>query len=154
MFILSFISSDLEFWSVNHTSTYENSELRVFLFLFLFDLRIFLLEDCQSLFHVFDDILKISWISDTQYHPSCNSKFLFHVGADNLNLLFLYDLFIFFHVCLMLRFDKATYLSLLFMSIVSKRLSDRLWGADLLNFIELIILLYTVLLISFTRYEE
>ena len=154
MFILSFISSDLEFWSVNHTSTYENSELRVFLFLFLFDLRIFLLEDCQSLFHVFDDILKISWISDTQYHPSCNSKFLFHVGADNLNLLFLYDLFIFFHICLMLRFDKAKYLLLLFMSIVSKRLSDRLWGADLLNFIELIILLYTVLLISFTRYEE
>ena len=154
MFILSFISSNLEFWSVNHASTYENSELRVFLFLFLFDLRIFLLEDCQSLFHVFDDILKISWISDTQYHPLCNSNFLFHVGADNLNLLFLYDLFIFFHVCLMLRFDKAKYLSLLFMSIVSKRLSDRLWGADLLNFIELIILLYTVLLISFTPYEE
>ena len=30
MFILSFISSGLEFWSVNHTSIYENSELNVF----------------------------------------------------------------------------------------------------------------------------
>ena len=30
MFILSSISSSLEFWSVNHTSKYENSELKVF----------------------------------------------------------------------------------------------------------------------------
>ena len=30
MFILSSISSYLEFWSVNHTSIYENSELNVF----------------------------------------------------------------------------------------------------------------------------
>ena len=30
MFILSSISSNLEFWSVNYTSTYENSELKVF----------------------------------------------------------------------------------------------------------------------------
>ena len=30
MFILSFISSNLEFWSVSHTSVYENSELNVF----------------------------------------------------------------------------------------------------------------------------
>ena len=30
MFILSSISSGLEFWSVNHTSIYENSELKVF----------------------------------------------------------------------------------------------------------------------------
>ena len=30
MFILSSISSGLEFWSVNHTSIYENSELNVF----------------------------------------------------------------------------------------------------------------------------
>ena len=30
MFILSSISGDLEFWSVNHTSIYENSELKVF----------------------------------------------------------------------------------------------------------------------------
>ena len=29
MFILSFISSDLKFWSVNHTSTNQNSELKV-----------------------------------------------------------------------------------------------------------------------------
>ena len=30
MFTLSFTSSSLEFWSVDHTSIYENSELRVF----------------------------------------------------------------------------------------------------------------------------
>ena len=30
MFILSSISSYLEFWSVNRTSIYENSELNVF----------------------------------------------------------------------------------------------------------------------------
>ena len=29
-FILSSISSGLEYWSVNHTSIYENSELKVF----------------------------------------------------------------------------------------------------------------------------
>ena len=29
-FIISSISSVLEFWSVNHTSVYENSELNVF----------------------------------------------------------------------------------------------------------------------------
>ena len=30
MFILSSISNGLEFWSVNHTSIHENSELKVF----------------------------------------------------------------------------------------------------------------------------
>ena len=30
MFILSSISGSLEFWSVNNTSIYENSELKVF----------------------------------------------------------------------------------------------------------------------------
>ena len=30
MFALYSISSDFEFWSVNHTSKYENSELKVF----------------------------------------------------------------------------------------------------------------------------
>ena len=30
MFILSSISSALQFWSVNHNSTYENSESNVF----------------------------------------------------------------------------------------------------------------------------
>ena len=30
MFILSFNSSGLKFWSVNNTSIYENSELKVF----------------------------------------------------------------------------------------------------------------------------
>ena len=30
MFILSYISSSLDFWSVNHTFIYVNSELKVF----------------------------------------------------------------------------------------------------------------------------
>ena len=30
MFLLSSISRELEFWSVNHTSIYENYELEVF----------------------------------------------------------------------------------------------------------------------------
>ena len=30
MFVLSSISSSLEFWSVNYTSIYENSALKVF----------------------------------------------------------------------------------------------------------------------------
>ena len=30
MLVLSSISSGLEFWSANHTSIYENSELKVF----------------------------------------------------------------------------------------------------------------------------
>ena len=30
MFILFSISRDLEFWSVNHTSIYENSEFKIF----------------------------------------------------------------------------------------------------------------------------
>ena len=34
--------------------------------------------------------LKQFWISDTEYDPSGNSKLTFHVGADKLNLLFLY----------------------------------------------------------------
>ena len=29
LFILSFISAGLEFWSVNHTSIYENSDSKV-----------------------------------------------------------------------------------------------------------------------------
>ena len=34
-------------------------------------------------------------MSDVEYDPSGNSSF--HVGTDILNLLFLYDFFIFFH---------------------------------------------------------
>ena len=68
----------------------------------------------------------------------------------------------------MLRFDIATYLSLLFKFIFYERLSNSLWGSDVLtfpefmdiisipffNFIELIILLYTFLVISFAWYKE
>ena len=37
MFILSSVSRDLEFWSVNHNSIYENSELKVFKNINFFD---------------------------------------------------------------------------------------------------------------------
>ena len=41
-----------------------------------------------------------------------------------LHLLLLYDFFIFLHIQFMLRFEKATYLSLLFKSILSEILSN------------------------------
>ena len=37
-------------------------------------------------------------MSGTEYDPSGNSNSSFHVGADILNLLFLYEPFMFFHV--------------------------------------------------------
>ena len=68
----------------------------------------------------------------------------------------------------MLKFDKATYLSLLFKFIVSERLSNSLCASDVLlfseftnivailfyNFIEFIILLYAFLVIFFSFYKE
>ena len=41
---------------------------------------------------------KKSGTSDTDYDSSGNSNSSFHVGPGILNLLFLYDFFIFFHV--------------------------------------------------------
>ena len=35
-------------------------------------------------------------MSDTEYDPSDDSSLSFHVGADILNLLLLYELFMFF----------------------------------------------------------
>ena len=68
----------------------------------------------------------------------------------------------------MSRFGTATYLSLLFKFVLSDRFSNSLWESDVLlfsefinvvsilfyNFIELIISLYTFLVISFSRYKE
>ena len=67
----------------------------------------------------------------------------------------------------MLRFDTAKYLSFIFKSTFSERLSNSLLGSDVLflecinivsilfyNFTEFIILLYTFLVISFARYKE
>ena len=68
----------------------------------------------------------------------------------------------------MLRFDRATYLSLHFKLIQSERLSDSLRRSDILllsefittvsilfyNFIEFIVLFYTFLVISFSRYKK
>ena len=67
----------------------------------------------------------------------------------------------------MLRFDKATYLSLLFMFVLSARFSNSLWESDVLlisefinivsilfyDFIEFIILSYTFLVNFFARYS-
>ena len=41
---------------------------------------------------------KYSQMSDIEYHPLGNSNSLFCVGAKMLNLTFLSDVFIFFHV--------------------------------------------------------
>ena len=37
-------------------------------------------------------------MSDAEYDSSGNSNLLFHFGADTLNLLLQYELFMFFHV--------------------------------------------------------
>ena len=68
----------------------------------------------------------------------------------------------------MLSLDKSIYLSLLCKFILSLRLSNNLWGSDVLlflefinivpilfyNFIEFIILLYTFLVIFLARFKE
>ena len=88
-------------------------------------------------------------MSGTDFDPSGNSSFSFHVLAYILNLLFSYD-FLCFSMYSMLRFDKAKYLSILFY------LKD--WGLNVFSefinkafilhyiFTELIILLYTTFL--------
>ena len=67
-----------------------------------------------------------------------------------------------------IKFDKATYLSLIFKFILSEGLSNSLWGWDVLLFLELInvvpvlfynvlefiILFDTFLVICFARYKE
>ena len=71
-------------------------------------------------------------ISDTEYDLSGNLHLLLHVGADILHLLFLNDLFIFFHVHQMVRLDKATYLSLLLKIMLFERFSISLYESDVL----------------------
>ena len=62
---------------------------------------------CPCFFKIY---LKQSKVSDTEYDLSFNSNFSFHVGADTLNLLFLYNLYIF--PCIVyVRFDRGIYLS-------------------------------------------
>ena len=67
-----------------------------------------------------------------------------------------------------LRFDKATYLSILYKLILHERFSNSLWGADVLlfsgfinivsilfyNFFDFVIVLYTFLVNSFALYEQ
>ena len=40
----------------------------------------------------------LEYLSDTEYYPSGNSNLSFHIGADILDLLLLYELLLFFHV--------------------------------------------------------
>ena len=47
----------------------------------------------QSVFQVFDDILKIVLNIGTEFDPSGNSNLLFHVSADILSLLWFYGFF-------------------------------------------------------------
>ena len=73
--------------------------------------------------------------------------------------------FYIFHVKYILRFDRATYLKLLFKFILFRLLQNSLWGLDILLFLEFInivsILFYnflellnTFLIISFARYKK
>ena len=108
------------------------------LLLFKFCLHIFILVDYLSVFHVLDHILEIIlniWCR-IWYITWC--KFIIPCWDNLLNLLFLYDFFIFSHLLKILRFDKATYLSLLYKFILSERLSIRLCGSKLLLFFEFI----------------
>ena len=77
-------------------------------------------------------------MSDTENDPSGNSDSSFHVAAGISNLLLLYDFFIFLYVFHIQRFDKATYLSLLFKFILSARWSNSLRGSDVLPILEFI----------------
>ena len=51
----------------------------------LFDLRIFLLDNCHGLFFLII-YLKYSWVSDTKYDTSGNSNISFHIAAGILTL--------------------------------------------------------------------
>ena len=74
-------------------------------------------------------------MSDTDYDPSCISNSSSHVRAAVLSLLFVLDFFIFFHVSYTLRPDRETYLSLPFKFVLSVRMSNSLWGSDVLLFL-------------------
>ena len=62
-------------------------------------------------------------MSDIEFDSSSNSSSSFHVATEFLKLLLLYDFFIFPFI-FFIRFDKATYLSLIFKFILSVRLSN------------------------------
>ena len=86
-------------------------------------------------------------MSKTGYDPSGYSNLLFHVEADALSLLFSYELVIFFHVSKILRFDKATYFSLLFKFALPERLHTNLCGSEVLlifEFINIVSILYYI----------
>ena len=53
----------------------------------------------QSMFYIFLMIYAhLSWISDTENDPSGNLNLSLHVASKISNLLFVLDVFIFFHV--------------------------------------------------------
>ena len=81
---------------------------------------------------------KYSWIFDTEHDPSGNSNLSFHVGADNLNLLLLYKLFMFFYVQWILRFDKAIIFSPFLIANLSVGLSVTTCGSEVLLFSEFV----------------
>ena len=110
-------------------------------------------------------------LEDTEYLIlSVSSNLSLHVRPDILNLLFLYDSYIFsiYSKCWDLLKQHIYHFSLLFKFVSSKRLSNSLWGSDGLlfhefinivsilfyNFVKLIILLYTFLVISFAWYKK
>ena len=47
----------------------------------------------------FNTYSKYSWTSDTEYYPSANSNSSFHAQTNILELLFLYDFFLYLSMC-------------------------------------------------------
>ena len=92
--LFSVLPSNFIVSGVKHSRLYPF--LILYVILFQFYLHISVLMVCQYFLHVF---LKQSWISDTEYDPSGAEIWTgVEVGADILNLLLFYGLFMFFCV--------------------------------------------------------
>ena len=95
--LLLVFPSNLVVSGVNNPKLYPSLISNVTLFSILF---IYICTDGLSVFSpcFFKIYSKYSWIFDTDYNQSGKSKLSFHVGADIINLLLLYELFMLFQV--------------------------------------------------------
>ena len=97
-------------------------------------------------------------MSDIEYNPFGNSISSFHVGADILNLLYLYVFFMFFHVYydLARQYFFHLLLNLVYQEAQVFKHEDLIFKHDFIKLvsvfctcIDLIMLLYTFLVTSF-----
>ena len=82
-------------------------------------------------------------MSNTEYDPSGNSNLSFHVGADILNLLLLYKLYVFPRV-INAKTDKATIFSSILRSNLLVSFNIKTCGLGLLLFCEFINVVFIV----------